>query len=48
MLAEAAIFPKDGQNKYVVTMERNLTERKTTLRPAMAEVTVQFMTIEKN
>jgi len=48
LLAEAAIFPKDGQNKYVVTMERNLTERKTTLRPAMAEVTVQFMTIEKN
>lgn len=48
LLAEAAVFPKDGQTKYVVSMERNLTDRKTTLKPTMAEVTVQFMTVEKN
>jgi len=48
LLAEAAIFPKDGQTKYVVTLERNLTDRKTTLKPAMAEVTVQFMTVDKD
>lgn len=48
LLAEAAIFPKEGQTKYVVSMERNLADRKTTLKPAMAEVTVQFMTVEKN
>ncbi len=48
LLAEAAIFPKEGQTKYAVSMERNLIDRKTTLKPAMAEVTVQFMTVEKN
>jgi hypothetical protein len=42
LLAEAAIFPQDGQTEYLATMARDLIDRKTTLNSATAKVTVQF------